>query len=152
MDVQFGKTDRTIQGAEFQHARRQASEQAGDSLDGTVDFLQKWADRQGLVKCAKQQFKKWLAEEEEPLVGTGKKKIQKEKVKANFEQQTLVFQPQKYQEPRVATTLSLIDSDTGFEFGRFTLYTQLEGTMSGYGVELYERVAKGLGEFLRKGE
>jgi hypothetical protein len=64
----------------------------------------------------------------------------------------LVFQPKKYQEPRVATTLSLIDSDTGFEFGRFTVYTQLEGTMSGYEVELYERVAKGLRDFLRKSE
>jgi hypothetical protein len=52
----------------------------------------------------------------------------------------------------VATTLSLIDSDTGFEFGRFTVYTQLEGTMSGYEVELYERVAKGLRDFLRKSE
>src|SRR4029077_6745210 len=127
-------------------------EEAGDSPDGTVDFLQNWADRHGLVKSAKLQFKKWLAHQDGRLVGIGKKKIQKEKVKANFEQHALVFQPQKYQQPRVATTLSLIDSDTGFEFGRFTLYTQLEGSMSGYGVELYERVAKGLSEFLRKSE
>jgi hypothetical protein len=133
-----------------EHVRRPTTEEAGESLDATVNFLQKWADKQGLVKSAKQQFKKWLAQEEEPLVGIGKKKIQKEKVKANFEQQALIFQPQKYQEPRVATSLSLIDSDSGFEFGRFTLYTQLEGTMSGYGVELFERVAKGLREFLRK--
>jgi hypothetical protein len=135
-----------------EHVRRPTTEEAGESLDATVNFLQKWADKQGLVKSAKQQFKKWLAQGEEPLVGIGKKKIQKEKVKANFEQQAMIFQPQKYREPRVATSLSLIDSDTGFEFGRFTLYTQLEGTMSGYEIELYERVAKGLREFLRKSE
>jgi hypothetical protein len=114
---------------------RPATAEAGpaDTLDAAVADLQKWAERHGLAKAAQKSFKEWLAARAEPIFGLQKKKAKKGKIKATFKDQVLVFQPEKYSQPQVVTTLTLIDSETGFHLGEYQLFAQLDGAISGGG-------------------
>jgi hypothetical protein len=127
---------------------RAASAGAGpaDTLDATVADLQKWAGRRGLVKAAQKGFKEWLAEYDEPIYGPGKKKAKKEKIKAAFKDQVLVFQPEKYTQPQVVTTLTLVDSETGAHLGEYQLFAQPDGEVTGSGESLTYPRAEALAE------
>jgi hypothetical protein len=117
-----------------------------DTLDPTVADLQKWAERRGLVKAAQKSFKEWLGERDEPILGLQKKKVKKEKIKAVLKDQVLVFQPEKYTRPRVITTLTLIDSESGAHVGEYQLDSELDGKEMGGGESLMYPQAVALAE------
>ena len=105
----------------------QTKAERDDSLDATLATLQSWAKRHGLLKAAQESFNAWLVEEEQPIVGMELKEVKKDKIKISLKDQVLVFQPEKYQEPTITTTLTMTDSETGFYFGEFELHTRLDG-------------------------
>lgn len=121
------------------------------TLETTVSTLQKWTDKKKLVKIAERQCKEWIAEEEEPFYGNGKKEVDKKKVKVVFKSQALVFVTDKHHDPVVVTKLQLLDSETGFEFGLFESHTELDGEGS-ESRQLHHNVAKALSRFLGKVE
>ena len=79
------------------------------------------------MKAAQKAFKEWLAGRDEPLFGLRKQEARKEKVKAALKEQTLVFQPEKYTEPQVVTTLTVIDSESGVHLGEYLSFAQPDG-------------------------
>jgi hypothetical protein len=107
-----------------------------ETLDDTVAGLQTWARRHGLVKAAEKDLKEWIAERDEPILGPHGKEVKKGKIKATFKDQALVFQPEKYTQPRVVTTLTLADAETGFHVGEYRLCTQPDGTVDSTEVTL----------------
>lgn len=117
-----------------------------DTLEATVGDLQKWAERRRLLKVAQNDFKEWLASRDEPIFGLQKKKVKKERLKAVLKDQALVFQPEKYSQPQVVTTLALIDSDTGVHLGEYQSLVQLNGQQSGCVVALMYPQAVALAE------
>jgi hypothetical protein len=119
---------------------------SADTLDAMVADLQKWAERHGLVKAAQRSFKEWLAAYDEPLFGLRKKKVKKQKIKVVLKDQVLVYQPEKYAQPQVVTTLTLVDSETGFHLGEYQLFAQLDGEVSGSGEALMYAQAVALAE------
>jgi len=129
-------------------AGRQVAAEAGstDTLDTTVADLQKWAERRGLVRAAQKDFKEWLAARDDPIFGLQKKKAKKEKIKAVFKDQVLVFQPEKYTQPQVVTTMTVIDSETGVHLGEYLSFAQPDGQVKGSGESLMYPQAVALAE------
>jgi hypothetical protein len=124
-----------------------------EALDATVATLQQWAERHGLVKAVQKSCKEWIKSHDEPILGMRKKEVKKDKIKATLKDQVLVFQPEKYTQPRVVTTLTLTDGETGFPFGEYHLSTGLDGKVEGYGVLLEYPRAEALAEqYLGRGE
>jgi hypothetical protein len=117
-----------------------------DTLEATVASLQKWSGRHGLAKAVQRGFKEWLANYDEPILGLRKTKVKKEKIKPVLKDQVLVFQPEKYTEPRVVITLTLVDSESGAHVGEYQLSTQLDGEIEGTGVSLMYPQAVALAE------
>jgi hypothetical protein len=117
-----------------------------DVLDATVTALQKWAERHGLVDVAQRSLKEWLATHDEPIFGFRKKPVKKGKIKAVLKDQALVFRPEKYAEPQVVTTLTLVDSETGVHLGEYLLFTGLDGEVQGTGEALLYPQAVALAE------
>jgi hypothetical protein len=115
-----------------------------DTLDTTIAELQKWARRRGLVKTTQKNFQDWLAGYAGPIFGLQQKKTKKEMIKSEFKNQVLAFQPEKYTEPRVITTLTVIDSETGVHLGEYISFTQPNGTIGGSGVTLMYSQAEAL--------
>lgn len=109
---------------------------AADSLDSTVASVLKWSEQHGVAKAAQKSFKDWLSKYDKPIFGGQKKEVKKEKIKAAVKEQVLIFQPEKYRTPRVLTTLTLTDGETGFWFGEFHFSTQLDGKTEGHGWNL----------------
>ena len=46
----------------------------------------------------------------------------------------LVFQPEKYTQPQVITTLTVIDTESGAHLGEYQSFADLNGEMAGSGI------------------
>jgi hypothetical protein len=126
--------------------QRTAGVEDEETLEASVAALQKWADRRGLSKAAQKAFAEWLKGREEPLRGLHGTEVPTEAVKGVPKDQVLVFRPEKYSEPCVVTTLTMVDAATRAHIGEFELLSALDGSMLGYSAALRYDEAAALAE------
>jgi hypothetical protein len=129
---------------EMRCARKMAA--PAETLDETVAALQKWADGRKLAKIGQKDLAEWLARREEPFYGVGRKEAQKDKIKVVLKNQSLTFRPEKYWDPQVVTTFTLIDTETGCHLGEYVSFAQLDGQVKGSGEALMYPQAVALAE------